>query len=103
MLENLTQVSLHQFLHNPQQELSEPLLWQLAIDIAEGLAYLRNKNILHRDLKSSNILLNSNYRVKLSDLGIMKTKSYIWQPISHVQNCKLGSMVITSLFRITSY
>ena len=39
-------------------------------DIALGMAYLHNREMLHCDLKSSNILIDENYTVKLCDFGL---------------------------------
>eukprot|EP00727_Mastigamoeba_balamuthi_P013704 m51a1_g8957 putative serine threonine kinase (2606) ;mRNA; f:1042935-1051690 len=51
-----------------------PLRLRLAImsDIARGMAYLHQNDppILHRDLKSSNILLDANRQAKVSDFGL---------------------------------
>jgi len=74
IMENMSRGSLSQFLRDPQQEISKKLLWQIAIDTAEGLAYLHAKDILHRDLKSNNILLNEKYCAKISDFGLSKLK-----------------------------
>ncbi len=74
VMENMSRGSLSQFLRDPQQEISKKLLWQIAIDTAEGLAYLHAKDILHRDLKSNNILLNEKYCAKISDFGLSKLK-----------------------------
>jgi serine/threonine protein kinase len=39
-----------------------------------GLVYIHHENIIHRDLKSMNILLANNYQAKISDFGLAKTK-----------------------------
>lgn len=43
-----------------------------ALEIAKGLAYLHNKKIIHRDLKSANILVNAAGIPKLADFGLSK-------------------------------
>jgi len=46
---------------------------KIALDIAMPCYYLQMKNILHRDLKSQNILLSSaDYKAKLCDLGLAR-------------------------------
>lgn len=46
---------------------------KIALDVARGLEYLHehcHPPVIHRDLKSSNILLHSNFNAKLSDFGL---------------------------------
>eukprot|EP01119_Soliformovum_irregulare_P005229 TRINITY_DN1681_c0_g1_i2.p1 TRINITY_DN1681_c0_g1~~TRINITY_DN1681_c0_g1_i2.p1 ORF type:complete len:534 (+),score=163.16 TRINITY_DN1681_c0_g1_i2:45-1646(+) len=43
---------------------------RIILQIAQSVYYLHCKNVIHRDLKSQNILLGDNYKVKLCDLGL---------------------------------
>ncbi|WOL09386.1 serine/threonine-protein kinase [Canna indica] len=47
---------------------------KIAIGAAKGLAFLHDieKPVIYRDFKASNILLDSDYKVKLSDFGLAK-------------------------------
>lgn len=49
---------------------SQRMKW--LIHIAQGLAVAHDAGIIHRDLKTENILINSRHEAKISDLGIAK-------------------------------
>ncbi|CAH8673519.1 unnamed protein product [Schistosoma rodhaini] len=44
----------------------------MAIDIAEGLAYLHRKNLIHRDIACRNCLVGSDGIVKIGDFGLTR-------------------------------
>lgn len=57
----------------------KPLSWAqrlvIALDVARGMEYLHGlarETFIHRDLKSSNILLGDDFRAKVSDFGLVK-------------------------------
>lgn len=66
---------LRHLLSNHNQSLPWTTRWQIAIDIGLGLNYLHTNKILHRDLKSPNILLDNAPRAKITDFGLSKIKT----------------------------
>ncbi|KAK8355374.1 hypothetical protein V6Z12_A05G285300 [Gossypium hirsutum] len=62
-------------LHKGWLFLDWPTRHQIALGVAHGLAYLHHDlmpPIIHRDIKSTNILLDANYQPKVADFGIAK-------------------------------
>ncbi|KAH7405156.1 hypothetical protein KP509_15G059000 [Ceratopteris richardii] len=71
--------SLEDVLHGGTREARERLTWkvrkQIAMGAAKGLAFLHHKcipHIIHRDVKSSNVLLDKNLEPRVSDFGMAR-------------------------------
>lgn len=54
---------------NDNEEIEEAIVRKILRDTVCGLEYLHYHNIIHRDLKPQNILLTSNWQVKIGDFG----------------------------------
>ncbi|KAF3946269.1 hypothetical protein CMV_027449 [Castanea mollissima] len=73
----------------------QPLPWdirlKIAIGAARGLAFLHtsDKQVIHRDIKTSNILLDESYTAKISDFGLAKLGPSASQ--SHVTTQVMGT------------
>ena len=56
------------------QELTWTMRYRISLDMTIGLHHLHQRSILHRDLKSLNVLLDMNFRAKLADFGLSTLK-----------------------------
>ncbi|XP_030543481.1 serine/threonine receptor-like kinase NFP [Rhodamnia argentea] len=71
--------SLHSWLHDAgghQGRLSWKTRLRIAFDVANGLQYIHEHTrprVVHKDIKSSNILLDSNMRAKIANFGLAKS------------------------------
>jgi serine/threonine protein kinase len=96
LLELCSRGSLHRWLHLGRDEQDDPsasageaadrdrggsgdeldmsLLLKLALEAALGMAYLHQQGIIHRDLKSLNLLVTAQWQCKVSDFGISSLK-----------------------------
>lgn len=52
--------------------LSENTVWKLFIQMVLGIFHIHARNIVHRDMKPLNILLDKQGNVKIGDLGVAK-------------------------------
>ncbi|KAI3729442.1 hypothetical protein L6452_18100 [Arctium lappa] len=78
-------------LHGPRANpslLTWPIRMKIAIETASALAYLHATEIIHRDVKTNNILLDHNFCVKVADFGLSRL---LPTDVTHVSTAPQGT------------
>eukprot|EP00002_Diphylleia_rotans_P010349 TRINITY_DN207_c1_g2_i1.p1 TRINITY_DN207_c1_g2~~TRINITY_DN207_c1_g2_i1.p1 ORF type:complete len:2529 (-),score=565.37 TRINITY_DN207_c1_g2_i1:198-7784(-) len=88
--ELMQQGTLYDVLHNDNLKLAYVMRLRFMQDIAKGMQYLHSANppILHRDLKSMNVLVDDRFHLKVSDFGMTALKGSI-----EAQNRNVGTLL----------
>nr|ACJ85685.1 unknown [Medicago truncatula] len=73
--EFMSRGSLYDFLHRQKGVFKLPSLLKVAIDVSKGMNYLHQNNIIHRDLKTANLLMDENELVKVADFGVARVQT----------------------------
>ncbi|KAF6155662.1 hypothetical protein GIB67_007099, partial [Kingdonia uniflora] len=60
---------------NHTRKLTFGIVIQLALDLARGLSYLHSKKIVHRDVKTENMLLDKTRTLKIADFGVARIEA----------------------------
>ncbi|XP_047315961.1 serine/threonine-protein kinase STY13-like [Impatiens glandulifera] len=62
-------------IRNSRKKLPFKTVIQLALDLSRGLNYLHSKKIVHRDVKTENMLLDSQRTLKIADFGVARVEA----------------------------
>ena len=72
--------SVRNILDKPHDEALQMLPWRrrvaMLLDSALGMAYLHGMNVVHRDMKADNLLLDEHGTTKVADFGLSKTLAH---------------------------
>lgn len=60
---------------NRRKKLAFKVVIQLALDLSRGLSYLHSKKIVHRDVKTENMLLDKSRTLKIADFGVARVEA----------------------------
>lgn len=74
VMELVKEGTLFDLIHRKKVALGDGDKRRIAQQIIGVIAYLHRLGIVHRDIKSHNILLDKNYTVKLCDFGLARHK-----------------------------
>jgi len=76
VMEYMEHGSLHDLLHNDTLVFEGDILLPILRDISQGLRFLHaaNPKVIHGDLKTKNILVDSKFRVKVADFGLSQKR-----------------------------
>ncbi|GLJ22039.1 hypothetical protein SUGI_0412960 [Cryptomeria japonica] len=76
VMEYLSGGTLKNYLIKKRREkLGFNVVIQLALDISRGLSYLHSQKIVHRDVKTENMLLDRSGSVKMADFGVARIEA----------------------------
>ncbi|XP_018450394.1 serine/threonine-protein kinase STY17 isoform X1 [Raphanus sativus] len=67
--------SIYDFLHKQKGVFKLQSLLKVALDVSKGMNYLHQNNIIHRDLKTANLLMDEHEVVKVADFGVARVQT----------------------------
>mmetsp|Transcript_571 Transcript_571/g.1932 ORF Transcript_571/g.1932 Transcript_571/m.1932 type:complete len:1167 (-) Transcript_571:220-3720(-) len=91
LTEYMTRGSLFDMIHKARARLNWSIVKRLAIATASGMSYLHASKILHRDLKTANIMVDADFSVRIGDFGIAVVLSADEDDGSHLRHGFAGT------------
>ena len=76
VMEYFKEGTLYDLLHRKKTQISDEKKGFITRQILQAIQFLHNLGIVHRDIKSHNILLNGFFQAKLCDFGLARHKVF---------------------------
>jgi tRNA A-37 threonylcarbamoyl transferase component Bud32 len=79
LLDYMSRGSVRQMLDDDHTggEFSQKYGTNIVLQMAQGLQYLHSQGVLHRDLKSANVLVDEDWSIRIADFGMSRTSSIV--------------------------
>lgn len=71
IIQELMEADLHQIIRS-EQPLTDSHFQYFVYQVCRGLKYIHSANVLHRDLKPGNLLVNADCELKICDFGLAR-------------------------------
>lgn len=82
--EYMPQGSLYSVIHNERLQFNESMMKNMIVDMLKGLQFIHSAGLLHRDLKSPNLLVDKRGSLKLADFGLTILQTASTNSMVHV-------------------
>jgi len=95
---------LHKIIHDKSVNLDKALMKKIALDVSRGMLYLHSSNpvVIHRDLKSHNVLIGEHWNAKVADFGLCKIIQS-WEETSKYTPCGTPKWAAPEVLRNENY
>ena len=94
LVQELMEADLHQIIRS-QQALTDPHYQYFIFQICSGLKHIHAANVLHRDLKPGNLLVNADCELKVRAACILKSWGYMDMHGVGLDSATLGWLAAT--------
>jgi serine/threonine protein kinase len=84
IVSELMETSLYDLVHDKGFQMPEPLCYLIALAVAKCVQYLHSCDIIHRDLKSLNLLVNKDFETKICDFGLSRVIDHTTQMTGNI-------------------
>ncbi|XP_037133083.1 receptor-interacting serine/threonine-protein kinase 1 [Syngnathus acus] len=70
---------------------------RIILEILEGMVYLTEKKVIHKDIKPDNILIDKDFHIKIADLGLAACKT--WRKLTKEESQKRSHLGLSDRTR----